>query len=39
MKNIWILTLLLLCFISQGNAQIRLRTPEGKFVLLFDNGT
>jgi len=39
MKNIWIVSLLILCSISQVNAQLRLRTPEGKVVLLFDNGT
>lgn len=39
MKNIWILTFILFCGINQLNAQIKLRTPEGKVVLLFDNGT
>jgi hypothetical protein len=39
MKNILILTLLLLGTISQLDAQLKLRTPEGKVVVLFDNGT
>ncbi|PKQ60825.1 hypothetical protein [Labilibaculum manganireducens] len=39
MKNILILSILLLGTISQTNAQLKLRTPEGKIVLLFDNGT
>jgi len=39
MKNIIILTFLLIGTISQVNAQLKLRTPEGKVVLLFDNGT
>ncbi|BAX79936.1 hypothetical protein [Labilibaculum antarcticum] len=39
MKNILILTLLLLGTISQLNAQLKLITPEGKVVLLFDNGS
>ncbi|MBN2595740.1 hypothetical protein [Labilibaculum sp.] len=39
MKNILILSILLLGTISQINAQLKLRTPEGKVVLLFDNGT
>lgn len=39
MKNILILTFLLIGTISQVDAQLKLRTPEGKIVLLFDNGT
>ncbi len=39
MKNILILSILLLGTIGQVNAQLKLRTPEGKVVLLFDNGT
>ncbi len=39
MKNILILSILLLGAISQVDAQQRLRTPEGKVVLLFDNGS
>jgi hypothetical protein len=39
MKNILILAILLLGVISQVDAQLKLRTPEGKVVLLFDNGT
>ncbi|MFA9371421.1 MAG: hypothetical protein ACERIH_06885 [Labilibaculum antarcticum] len=39
MKNILILSILLLGTISQLNAQLKLRTPEGKVVVLFDNGT
>lgn len=39
MKNICILLLILICGINQLDAQIKLRTPEGKVVLLFDNGT
>ncbi|MDM8161139.1 hypothetical protein QUH73_15040 [Labilibaculum sp. K2S] len=39
MKNILILAILFLGTISQINAQLKLRTPEGKVVLLFDNGT
>ena len=39
MKNILILTILLLGTINHVDAQLKLRTPEGKVVLLFDNGT
>ena len=39
MKNILIITLLLVGTISQVDAQLKLKTPEGKTVLLFDNGT
>lgn len=39
MKNILILSILLLGAISQLDAQLKLRTPEGKVVVLFDNGT
>lgn len=39
MKNIFILAILLLGIISQVDAQLRLKTPKGKMVLLFDNGT
>ena len=38
-KSICILLLLFICVVNQVNAQIKLRTPEGKVVLLFDNGT
>lgn len=39
MKNVLILVILLSGIISQLNAQLKLRTPEGKIVLLFDNGS
>ncbi len=39
MKNSWILLLILFFSANQLDAQIKLRTPEGKTVLLFDNGT
>jgi len=39
MNKIWLIVIFLLIPLSQLDAQIRLRTPEGKFVLLFDNGT
>jgi hypothetical protein len=39
MKNFFVITLLLFCFSYQVDAQMRLRTPDGRTVLLFDNGT
>jgi hypothetical protein len=39
MKNIIILSLLFWAAISSVEAQTKIRTPEGKMVLLFDNGT
>ncbi|PKQ60537.1 hypothetical protein BZG02_18915 [Labilibaculum filiforme] len=39
MKNILILVVLFLANINQIDAQLKLKTPEGKVVLLFDNGT
>lgn len=39
MKNICILAIVLFCTVFQVDAQIKLKTPEGKSVLLFDNGT
>ncbi|RUT78324.1 hypothetical protein [Ancylomarina longa] len=39
MNKIGIVLVFLLIPLSHLDAQIRLRTPEGKFVLLFDNGT
>lgn len=39
MKNVLILIILLIGTINQVDAQLKLKTPEGKIVLLFDNGT
>ena len=39
MKNIIILSLLFLAALNSVEAQTKIRTPEGKMVLLFDNGT
>ncbi|WP_372753368.1 hypothetical protein [Labilibaculum sp.] len=39
MKNLVIITLVLLAAVAPVNAQKKIRTPDGKTVLLFDNGT
>ena len=39
MKHVWLIALLSLITFGQLSAQIRLKTPEGRTVLLFDNGT
>ncbi|PXX97145.1 hypothetical protein DF185_19200 [Marinifilum breve] len=39
MKNLLLVAILLFCGINLVDAQIRMKTPEGKYVLLFNNGT
>lgn len=39
MKHLLLIAALLFCGIYHADAQMRLRTPDGRFVLLFDNGT
>ncbi|GAB7088897.1 hypothetical protein [Marinifilum fragile] len=39
MKNLLLVAVLLFCGIYTVDAQMRLRTPDGRVVLLYDNGT
>jgi hypothetical protein len=39
MKHLLLVGILLFCGIYQADAQMRLRAPDGRIVLLFDNGT
>ncbi|NOU62058.1 hypothetical protein [Marinifilum caeruleilacunae] len=39
MKHILLVAILLFCSLYQADAQMRLKAPDGRIVLLFDNGT
>jgi hypothetical protein len=39
MKQVLVIAILLFCGVYQVDAQMRLKAPDGRIVLLFDNGT